>query len=128
MNLNVLIIDDESSLREFYALGLRQEGCKVRTASDGDEGLTLAGEQRPDAVVLDLMMPGLNGFEVCDKLRHKPECANTAIVVVSAKSYKSDIDKALELGADAYMVKPFDLHDLARVVADSHRKRNPGTV
>jgi DNA-binding response OmpR family regulator len=128
MNLNVLIIDDESSLREFYALGLRLEGCTVRTAENGAEGLMLADEERPDVIVLDLMMPGLNGFEVCDKLRQKPDCASTAIIVVSAKSYKSDIDKAMELGADAYLVKPFDIHDLFRVVADSYRKRNPGAA
>jgi two-component system alkaline phosphatase synthesis response regulator PhoP len=120
------MIDDEDSIREFYILGLKERGFSVLSAENGLDGLKIAETQRPDVVVLDIVMPGLNGFEVCAKIREIPELSKTAVVFTSAKSYKSDIDKAMELGADVYLIKPFEMNDLIRAIEDVYRKKNPG--
>jgi DNA-binding response OmpR family regulator len=126
MKPTILIIDDEDSIREFYFLGLKERGFSVLTAKNGLDGLELAKTKHPNVVVLDVVMPGLNGFEVCAKIREIPELIRTAVVFTSAKSYKSDIDKAMELGADVYLIKPFELNDLIRAIEDAYRKKNPG--
>lgn len=126
MKPTILIIDDEDSIREFYILGLKECGFSVLLAENGLDGLKIAETQRPDVVVLDIVMPGLNGFEVCAKIREIPELSKTAVVFTSAKSYKSDIDKAMELGADVYLIKPFEMNDLIRAIEDVYRKKNPG--
>jgi two-component system alkaline phosphatase synthesis response regulator PhoP len=126
MKPTILIIDDEDSIREFYILGLKERGFLVLSAVNGLDGFKIAETQRPDVVVLDIVMPGLNGFEVCAKIREIPELSKTAVVFTSAKSYKSDIDKAMELGADVYLIKPFEMNDLIRAIEDVYRKKNPG--
>ena len=126
MKPTILIIDDEDSIREFYILGLKECGYLVLSAVNGLDGLKIAETQRPDVVVLDIVMPGLNGFEVCAKIREIPELSKTAVVFTSAKSYKSDIDRAMELGADVYLIKPFELNDLIRAIEDVYRKKNSG--
>ena len=126
MKPTILIVDDEDSIREFYFLGLKTSGFSVFSANNGLDGLELAIAKSPDVVVLDIVMPGLNGFEVCAKIREIPELSKTAVVFTSAKSYKSDIDRAMELGADAYLIKPFELNDLIRAIEDAYRKKNPG--
>jgi DNA-binding response OmpR family regulator len=128
MKPKLLIIDDEDSIREFYTLGLKESGFSVLSAENGLDGLEMAITTRPDVVVLDIVMPGLNGFEVCAKIRELPELLKTAVVFTSAKSYKSDIDRAMELGADVYLIKPFELSDLIRAIEDAHRKKNPGVA
>ena len=126
MKPTILIVDDEDSIREFYILGLKECGFSVLSAKNGLDGLRIAETQRPDVVVLDIVMPGLNGFEVCAKIREIPELSKTAVVFTSAKSYKSDIDRAMELGADVYLIKPFELNDLIRAIEDVYRKKNSG--
>ena len=126
MKPTILIIDDEDSIREFYILGLKERGFLVLSAVNGLDGFKIAETQRPDVVVLDIVMPGLNGFEVCAKIREIPELSKTAVVVTSAKSYKSDIDRAMKLGADVYLIKPFEMNDLIRAIEGAYRKKNPG--
>lgn len=126
MKPTILIIDDEDSIREFYILGLKERGFLVLSAVNGLDGFKIAETQRPDVVVLDIVMPGLNGFEVCAKIREIPELSKTAVVFTSAKSYKSDIDRAMKLGADVYLIKPFEMNDLIRAIEGAYRKKNPG--
>ena len=112
----LLIIDDEELIRKMVALWFEREGFFVLTADNGSEGLRLAIQQKPDVVLLDIMMPGLHGFEVCRKIREQPQLSNTIVIMTSGKSYKPDIDKAKELGANDYLIKPTDSANLLSVV------------
>jgi len=112
----LLIIDDEELIRKMVALWFEREGFFVLTADNGTEGLRLAIQEKPDVVLLDIMMPGLHGFEVCRKIREQPQLSNTIVIMTSGKSYKPDIDKAKELGANDYLIKPTDAGNLLSVV------------
>lgn len=100
----VLLVDDEETLLQGLSYSLRQEGYQVVVAADGHSGLAMAAQEQPDIIVLDLMLPGLDGFEVCRQLRAD---SNVPIVMLTAK--EDDVDRivGLELGADDYLVKPF---------------------
>lgn len=121
----VLIVDDEPNIVELTRLYLSKEGYKVITAYDGQEALRRARTEKPDLVVLDLMLPELDGFEVCRRLRQGSD--DLAIIMLTARD--DDIDKivGLELGADDYMIKPFNPRELvARVRAVLRRsERKP---
>ena len=105
----MLLVEDDASIREVAALGLEQAGFKVTTASDGREGL-LHFRQRPfDLVVLDVMLPALDGYEVCREIRKE---SRVPIVMLSAKADTVDVVVGLELGADDYVTKPFDMAEL----------------
>jgi two-component system KDP operon response regulator KdpE len=111
----LLVVDDEAGVLRLMKLELSAQGFRVVTASDGDEALRIAEEQRPDAVVLDIMMPGLSGIEVMRRLRER---SNVPVVLVTAKDKDSDKVRGLELGADDYVVKPFNPDELgARIRA-----------
>ncbi len=111
----LLVVDDEVGVLRLMKLELSAQGFRVVTASDGDEALRIAEEQRPDAVVLDIMMPGLSGLEVMRRLRER---SNVPIILVTAKDKDSDKVRGLELGADDYVVKPFNPDELgARIRA-----------
>jgi two-component system, OmpR family, alkaline phosphatase synthesis response regulator PhoP len=103
----VLIIDDDASHRRLAQVTFERNGFDVAVAYDGSEGIRLALINPPAVIILDLMMEGLHGFEVCKMLRANSNMKRTAIIVTSGKSYKADVDKAIQLGADAYVVKPF---------------------
>ncbi len=103
----VLIIDDDGSHRRLAQVIFERNGFEVSLAYDGSEGVRQAIINPPAVIVLDLMMEGLHGFEVCKMLRANSNMRRTAIIVTSGKSYKADVDKAIQLGADAYVVKPF---------------------
>lgn len=119
----VLIVDDEDFFRGLVASGLEREGFTVLEADNGEDALEVAGAELPELILLDLVMPRLLGFEVCQVLRKDPRFTHTAIIIMSAKSYKPDMDKAAELGADAYVVKPFEFNDLVNVARDHMNKR-----
>jgi len=119
----VLIVDDEDFFRRIVAMGFEREGFAVSQADNGEDAVKMAGTEIPDLILLDLVMPKLLGFEVCQTLRGDKRFAKTAIIIMSAKSYKPDFDKAAELGADAYVVKPFELHDLLKVAREHMNKR-----
>lgn len=111
----LLVVDDEAGVLRLMKLELTAQGFRVITAADGDEALRLAEEQRPDAVVLDIMMPGISGLEVMRRLRER---SNVPIILVTAKDKDSDKVRGLELGADDYVVKPFNPDELgARIRA-----------
>jgi DNA-binding response OmpR family regulator len=119
----VLIVDDEDFFRRIVAMGFEREGFLVSQADNGEDAVKMAGTDVPDLILLDLVMPKLLGFEVCQALRNDKRFAKTAIIIMSAKSYQPDFDKAAELGADAYVVKPFELQDLMKVAREHMNKR-----
>lgn len=112
---HVLVIDDDARITALLCRGLRLEGFTVSAAADGAGGLAMATRERPDVVVLDVMMPGLDGFAVCSRLRADSE---VPILMLTARDEVSDRVRGLELGADDYLVKPFALAELvARIRA-----------
>jgi two-component system alkaline phosphatase synthesis response regulator PhoP len=114
----VLAIDDEKDLIDLVRYNLEKEGFQVRGALDGETGLAMALQERPDVVLVDLMLPGLDGLEVCRRLRADSRTASIPLIMLTAKSGESDRVVGLELGADDYITKPFSTRELtARVRA-----------
>ena len=123
MPKSVLIIDDEVDLRNLLEYNLRKEGYKVMTAQDGRTGIDQTLRERPDLIVLDIMMPIIDGLEVCKTLRNNSKTANIPILMLTAKAEETDKVIGLEIGADDYMVKPFGIRELlARIKALLRRK------
>ncbi len=119
--VRILVVDDEQTITEFLETGLTYEGYTVRTASDGNEALAIARDFQPALVILDVMMPGMDGFEVCRKLQQR---SDTAVVLLTARDELDDKVQGLEGGADDYIVKPFRFKELlARVRAVLRRRR-----
>jgi two-component system KDP operon response regulator KdpE len=111
----LLVVDDEAGILRLMKLELSAQGFRVITASDGEAAITLAEEHRPDAILLDVMMPGISGIEVMRRLRER---SNVPVLLVTAKDKDTDKVRGLELGADDYIVKPFNPDELgARVRA-----------
>ncbi len=106
----ILVVDDERSISDLIATSLRFVGFEVETANDGAEALTVAEAFRPDAVVLDVMMPGMDGFEVCQKLRDDGQ--SIGVLFLTAKDTTEDKINGLTVGGDDYMTKPFSLEEL----------------
>ena len=118
----ILIIEDETDIREMLVLRLKKEKFETLEAGDGSAGLAKALEERPDLVLLDLMLPFTNGLDVLRKLREKRKSAQLPIIIVSAKGTESDVIVGLELGADDYVAKPFNMAVLlARINAQLRR-------
>jgi two-component system alkaline phosphatase synthesis response regulator PhoP len=114
----ILVIEDEADLREVMAYNLRREGYKVSTAADGADGVRGARENKPDLILLDLMLPDFDGLEVCRRVRQDAEIAKTPIIMVTAKGEETDAIVGLGVGADDYVRKPFSVKELvARVGA-----------
>ena len=104
----IAVIEDDETIRTLLQMLLRNAGfTSVRTAERGDTGLELVRRHKPDLVLLDLMLPGLDGLSVCRRIRETPALAQTRILMVTAKSEDADIVRGLELGADDYVTKPF---------------------
>jgi len=116
MTRNVLIVEDNADIARLLQVHLKELDCATQVAGSGDQALALAGRQRFDLVVLDLMLPGLDGLEVCRQLRARP--GYVPILMLTAKSSELDRVLGLELGADDYLTKPFSLPELmARIKA-----------
>jgi len=108
----VLIADDEQNIVISLEFLLSREGFQVLVAQDGEEALAKARAEKPDLVLLDVMMPKMNGFDVCQALRADPELSAVRILMLTAKGRETEISKGLGLGADAYMTKPFSTKEL----------------
>ncbi|MEQ9459476.1 MAG: response regulator transcription factor [Phycisphaeraceae bacterium] len=104
---SILIVEDEQDLLELLEYNLEREGFNVRTAATGEAGLKEARAQPPDLLILDLMLPGMDGLEVCRTLKSRDNTADIAIIMLTAKGEETDIVRGLELGADDYVTKPF---------------------
>jgi len=121
----ILVVDDDPDIARFVEVNLRSVGYDVLVASDGEEALSRAEEVRPDLVLLDVMMPRVDGFEVAQRLRRNPRTANTSIIMLTAKALSSDKVLGLTSGADDYIIKPFDpIELLARVKTTLRRARD----
>lgn len=121
--VRVLVVDDEPLIVGYLRTGLRYEGFEVAEAADGQQALEVARGFEPDIVILDLMMPGLDGHEVCRRLRGDPDLG---IVILTARDDVSDRVRGLDLGADDYLVKPFDFDELlSRIRAILRRLKRP---
>ena len=121
-NPRVLVVDDERSIVDFLKLGLQYEGFEVQTAPDGQVALRLISEFKPHVVVLDVMMPKLDGLKVAEAIRGNKD---TGVIILSAKDEVQDRIKGLEVGADDYLVKPFDFGELLARIRAVMRRRNP---
>lgn len=120
MNERILVVDDENKIADFLQRGLAYEGYLVRTAQDGEAGLAAALDWRPDLVILDIMLPGMDGLQVCRRLRQE---SDVPVLMLTARDTVSDRVAGLDMGADDYLVKPFALEELlARVRALLRRK------
>jgi two-component system response regulator MprA len=109
----ILVIDDEQSIVDFIRLGMRYEGFRVEDAGDGVQGLDAALHGRHDLIILDIMLPGLDGLEVCQRLRSSEATADVPILMLTAKDEVADRVMGLESGADDYLTKPFSFEELA---------------
>lgn len=108
-DINILVVDDEESITEFIKMGLEAEGFNVYIAYDGNEAVEAANKVKPQVIILDVMLPGMNGFAVCSKIKAS---VKTSIIMLTARDEIDDRVKGLELGADDYMVKPFSFKEL----------------
>ncbi len=125
----VLIVEDEDDIAELVGHHLGRDGYHVVRAATGEEGLALARAKRPDLVILDLMLPGMDGLEVCKQIRGDVEMQQMAVLMLTAKGEESDIIVGLQLGADDYVTKPFSPKVLlARVKALLRRKKEESAV
>jgi DNA-binding response OmpR family regulator len=112
----VVVVDDDLDILRIVAKRLRAAGYEVITASDGPSGLQAIRAERPRIALLDLMMPGLHGFAVCQEIRADPTLASTHIIITTAKAFPIDRQQAREAGANDYITKPYSLEDLAAMV------------
>lgn len=120
----ILVADDDEDILRFVEVNLRLEGFEVATALDGEAALDAAYEMLPDLMLLDVMMPNIDGFEVCQKLRNDPRTKNLSVIMLTAKSLSADKVVGLTAGADDYIIKPFDPVELvARVKSAIRRSR-----
>ncbi|MNQ07414.1 Response regulator receiver domain-containing protein [Pseudomonas linyingensis] len=118
MSKSVLIADDEPNIVISLEFLLEQAGYRIRVAHDGQEALEAIQRQPPDLVLLDVMMPNLSGYDLCQKIRENPAWQHMRIVMLTAKGREVEVSKGLALGADAYITKPFSTQELLAQVRD----------
>jgi two-component system phosphate regulon response regulator PhoB len=124
----ILVVDDEEDILELIRYNLVKEGYQVSTVTSGEEALNKAKQEMPDLVLLDLMLPGLDGLEVCRELKRQPSTSQIPIVMLTAKTEDIDVVTGLELGSDDYITKPFSPRVLlARIKAVLRRKKQEET-
>ena len=117
MDKKILVTEDDPSSLRLLVYTLQHEGYQVLTAANGLEGLKKALQEKPDLVILDVMLPGMDGFDVCHRLRSEPQTAKTPIIMLSAKGQEMDKTTGLQVGADCYMSKPWSRTELLPKIA-----------
>lgn len=125
MNARILVVEDEAPLTELLRYNLAAEGYEVDTAARGDDADTMLKEASPDLVVLDWMLPGLSGIELCRRLRARPETRSLPIIMLTARGEESERVRGLATGADDYIVKPFSVPELLARIRALLRRANP---
>ena len=126
MGKRILIVDDEPNIVISLEFLMQREGFETSIASDGEAALASVEREKPDLVILDLMLPKINGFDVCQRIREDQRYQGLKVVMLTAKGREAEIAKGLRLGADAYVTKPFSTKDLVTRVKDLLRSRAEG--
>lgn len=116
MTTRVLLADDEPDIQLIARLALKRAGFEVTAVTNGAEVLAKVGEVKPEAILLDWMMPEMDGFETCARLKANPDTKDIPVIFVTAKAQESEIDRGLKLGAVGYITKPFDALSLGTQV------------
>ena len=117
MAARILVIEDEPENRLLIGLVLRNEGYDVLEAEDGTAGLVAAERHRPDLILLDVMMPGINGFEVYERLQQHPCLRAIPVLMLTALAQRAEMERAVEMGVAGYLTKPFEPNDLLAAIA-----------
>lgn len=128
MKQKILVVDDEADVVELIEYNLRNVGFDVVCATDGEEALAKIKTTLPDMIVLDIMLPGKDGFEVCKQLKRDPKTANIPIIMLTAKAAEVDRVVGLELGADDYITKPFSPRELVLRIKALFRRLTPPSI
>ena len=118
MSTRILIVDDEPNIVLSLEFLMEQAGFEVAVAEDGEAALAQLAAFRPDLVLLDIMLPRLNGYEVCQRMRAHPDWSRIKVVMLSAKGRELEVSKGLALGANAYVTKPFSTRELMALVRE----------
>ncbi len=121
---SIVVVEDEDDIRELLRYNLTKEGYRVACAASGEEALNLASAAPPDLILLDLMLPGMDGLEVCRRLKRESNTRQTPIIMLTAKGEEADIVIGLELGADDYITKPFSPRILLARIRTALRRRH----
>ena len=116
MPKRVLIVDDEPNIVQALEFLLQRSGMEVRVARDGGEALRMIEAEKPDLVLLDVMLPVVNGYDICTRVRERESLRHIKIVMLSAKGYDAEVSKGMALGADLYITKPFSTKELVTKV------------
>ncbi|MBT8416663.1 MAG: phosphate regulon transcriptional regulator PhoB [Silicimonas sp.] len=125
---SVLVVEDEPAQREVLVYNLRAEGYEVVQAADGDDGLVLVEEVTPDLIILDWMLPGVSGIEVCRRLKANTKSRAIPIILLTARGDEADRVRGLETGADDYVVKPYSINELMARVRTQLRRARPAAT
>lgn len=128
MSAKVLVVEDEAALQEMLSYNLEADGFQVSRAASGEEAEILIAEERPDLIILDWMLPGTSGIEICRRVRTRPETRGIPIVMLTARGEEGDRIRGLATGADDYVVKPFSVAELLARVKAILRRSAPDRV
>ena len=128
MSASILVVEDEEPIQILLAYNLEAEGYRLRVTSQGEDVTRMAAEERPDLIVLDWMLPGISGIEVCRLLRTRPETRDIPVIMLTARSEEAERVRGLSTGADDYIVKPFSVPELLARVRTILRRVNPDAV
>ncbi|MBU4375871.1 MAG: response regulator [Candidatus Omnitrophica bacterium] len=126
MGAKILVVDDEAAILEMLTLRLKRNGYEVMTAVDGEQCLRRAEKESPDLIILDALMPGLSGFEVCKRLKANDKTMGIPVIMLTALGDEKDLSKGLEDGAECFITKPFnpvELIDEIKIALDKREKR-----
>jgi two-component system, OmpR family, phosphate regulon response regulator PhoB len=128
MSASILVVEDEEPIQILLSYNFESEGYRVRATAQGEDVTRLVNEERPDLIVLDWMLPGISGIEVCRLLRTRPETRDIPIIMLTARGEENERVRGLATGADDYMVKPFSVPELLARVRTILRRANPDAV
>jgi two-component system phosphate regulon response regulator PhoB len=128
MGASILVVEDEEPIRELLRYNLESEGYEVRDTGQGEEAHFMIGEERPDLIVLDWMLPGVSGIEICRMIRANSGYRDIPIIMLTARSEESERVRGLATGADDYIVKPFSVQELLARIKTILRRANPDAV
>jgi DNA-binding response OmpR family regulator len=121
-NITVLVVEDEAHIRRVLEYNLKLDGFQVYLAEDGAAGLKLASEKKPDVILLDWLMPEMNGLKVLTELKNNSSTERIPVFMLTAKGMLSDVTQALDMGADDYITKPFDPMQLGKTIREKLEK------